>query len=527
MVVSAHPLASEVGLEILKKGGNAIDAAVAIQFALAVVYPGAGNIGGGGFLVYRSAQGAYATLDYREKAPLLAHRDMYLDSAAKVIKNLSINGHLAAGVPGTVDGMVEAWQKYGQMPWEQLLEPAILLAQNGWPLTEKEADKLNLVKEKLLSINLTVPHAFIKEKAWKAGDTIYNIDLAQTLIRIRDQKRAGFYTGETAILLLVEMEKGGGIISQEDLNAYKSTWREPIVFDYKDYKIITMAPPSSGGVALQQLFKIAENRPLASFQNTQSVHLLVEAEKRVYADRAEHLGDADFYPVPYDTLVSDHYLAKRMGDYDSKKASPSKQISAGEILKESPETTHYSIIDEEGNAVSMTTTLNGNFGSKVVVAGAGFLLNNEMDDFSIKPGSPNYYGVTGGQANAIAPQKRMLSSMTPTIVEKQGQLHMIVGSPGGSTIITTVFQVLLHVIEFEMGMQEAVDAGRFHHQWLPDTIMAEAHAISPRVRDSLTQMGHAISQPRSIGRVSAILVLPDGRLEGGADSRGDNTARGY
>ena len=528
MVVSAHPLASQIGLDILQKGGNAVDAAIAVQFALAVVYPSAGNIGGGGFMVYRSSEGGVLTLDYREAAPNAATRDMYLGENDIVIEGSSRKGHLASGVPGVVDGMVRAHEKLGTLSWEELVQPSIDLADNGFELTEKEANKLNGNQEDFVKYN-TISPEFVLNEEWKEGDIIYFKDLGKTLERIRDEGNSGFYSGETATLIVEEMQRGNGIMTMEDLATYRSVWREPIVGEYRGYKIISMPPPSSGGVALMQLLQSVEPYDLSEkkFHSPETIHLMTEAERRVYADRATHLGDPDFYSVPVIDLIDREYNNTRMSGFDPLEATPSEEVAAGEFIYESEETTHFSIVDKEGNAVSITTTINGGYGSKVFVAGAGFLLNNEMDDFSIKPGFPNMFGLVGGEANAIQPQKRMLSSMTPTIIEKDGELYMVVGSPGGSTIITSVFQTILNVIDFGMGMQEAVAASRFHHQWKPDIIMTEKAALDSAVIDALTQMGHSFYDRTSIGRVDAILILPDGTMEGGADPRGDDSALGY
>ena len=529
MVVSAHPEASKVGLEILKAGGNAVDAAIAVQFALAVVLPAAGNIGGGGFLVLRQSNGAVASLDFRETAPARASRDMYLDAQGNVIPKLSIEGHLAAGVPGTVDGMVKAHQKYGSLPWEKLLQPAVDLAARGFAITEKEASGLNYSQSRFQQFNDT-SSAFIRNIAWKAGDLLRQKDLGQTLRRIRDKGRAGFYEGETARLLVAEMEEGKGFISAEDLRRYGAKWREPITGAYKNYRVISMSPPSSGGIALLQLLRMVEPYPLNKYgwNNTKTVHLLTEAERRVYADRSEYLGDPDFFKVPATELLKPKYLTTRMQDFNPKAATPSTSIKPGNLTaREHEETTHFSVVDKDGNAVAVTTTLNGGYGNFVVVDGAGFLLNNEMDDFSAKPGVPNMFGLVGTAANAIAPGKRMLSSMTPTILEKDSKLFMVVGTPGGSTIITSVFQTILNVLEHNMGMQAAVNAKRVHAQWLPDEIRYEKDALSEKVLKRLRKMGHKTTESGSIGRVDAILVLPDGKLEGGADPRGDDTALGY
>lgn len=530
MVVTAHPLATKVGVEVLKKGGNAVDAAIAVQFALAVVFPGAGNIGGGGFLLIREKDGKLASLDFREKAPAAASQNMFLGETGEVIDKISTRGHLAAGVPGSVAGMVEAYTKYGTLSWEELLQPAIDLALNGFELTAKEASDLNGVQDDLKKYNTVLPENLINDK-WNEGDIIYYKDLGHTLERIRDNGRDGFYKGKTADDIVEEMQRGKGLITYEDLENYQAVWREPITSYYKDYKIISMAPPSSGGVALIQLLKSVEPYPLKSWgHNTpQSVHLLTEAERRVYADRAYFLGDPDFTKVPVRHLISDQYNDDRMSSFNPLKATPSSEVSAGEIRmhKEAEETTHFSIVDPFGNAVAVTTTINGWYGNTVVVAGSGFFLNNEMDDFSAKPGTPNMFGVIGGEANKIEPGKRMLSSMTPTIVEKDDRLLMVVGTPGGSTIITSVFQTILNVLEHGMSMQEAVNAPRFHSQWVPDVIVAEENAFDESTIKMLEDLGHTFRFRKAIGRVDAILVLNNGMYEGGADPRGDDYAEGF
>lgn len=528
MVVSGHPIASKAGIDIMKKGGNAVDASIAVQLALAVVYPRAGNIAGGGFMVYRSTAGIIDALDFREKAPAKASRDMYLDENGNPTK-LSLEGHLASGVPGTVDGLIEANKKYGKLPFEKLIEPAIILAEKGFLITQNEADRLNAGKAVFSKYN---DHsAFIKSTLWKQGDLLVQPELAWTLKLIQEHGREGFYGGPVADKIVAEMKAGNGIITLQDLKDYKSKWRTPVTADYKDYKIISMPPPSSGGIALGQLLKIVEPYPLRQwgFRDPRTVHLMVEAERRVYADRSQYLGDADFYDVPKDSLMDSRYLKYRMKDFDSTRASVSNSIYAGnfKLALEHFETTHLSVVDPEGNAVAVTTTLNGNFGNKVVVNGAGFFLNNEMDDFSVKPGVPNMFGLIGAEANAIEPGKRMLSSMTPTIVEKQGKLCMVVGSPGGSTIITSVFQVILDVVEWDMSMAKAVAATRFHSQWLPDEIMVETKSFDQELNATLTAKGHKIRDIKSIGLVDAILVDQNGRLEGGADPRGDDHAEGW
>ena len=525
MVVSGHPVASQVGLEIIKKGGNAVDAAIAVQFALAVVLPRAGNIGGGGFMVYRSTLGETYSLDFREAAPGKATRDMYIGEKGLVMEGLSTRGHLASGVPGVVDGMIKAYEQFGSLEWSELIEPSVKLAREGHKLTKKEAGGLNNNQEDFIKYNSVEPSAVLKDE-WAEGDVIIHEDLANTLSRIKDNGREGFYSGETARLIVAEMERGKGWITLEDLENYSAKWREPIIGEYREYKVISMGPPSSGGIALIQLLNNMESHDLATmkFHSAPTIHLMVESERRVYADRAAHLGDPDYYDVPITMLADLEYNQYRMSDFDPTKATLSDDIREGTTMSESEETTHFSIIDTEGNAVSITTTINGGYGSKVFVSGAGFLLNNEMDDFSIKPGHPNMFGLVGGEANAIEPQKRMLSSMTPTIIEKNDKLFMVVGTPGGATIITSVFQTIVNVIDFNMGMQEAVNAQRFHHQWKPDRIIYERNGIDSLVIEELTSMGHSFYGRRGIGRVDAILVLPDGTLEGGAETRGDDAA---
>lgn len=529
MVVSAHPLASEAGIEILQEGGNAIDAAVAVQFALAVVYPNAGNIGGGGFLVYRSSKGETAALDYRETAPGKAHRDMYLDESGNAITDKSLYGGLAAGVPGTVAGMVEAHRKYGKLSWDKLLAPAIKLAEDGFLLTDMQIDELNKNKDFFTKYN---PNgcAFVKVSQWKRGDTLIQPDLSKTLKLIAEKGNKGFYQGEVARMIVDEMKQSNGIITLDDLKNYKAVWRIPISADYKNYKVTSMPPPSSGGIALITLLKTIEKYPVSQwgFQKDSTVQLIVEAERRAYADRAEYLGDPDFIKVPQKELLEPNYIKRRMSNIEFSKATPSSEIKPiGLTTYESDQTTHYCIVDKDRNAVSITTTLNGSYGSKVVVDGAGFLLNNEMDDFSVKPGVPNLYGLVGGEANSIVPNKRMLSSMTPTILEKDGNLYMVVGTPGGSTIITSVFQAIINNIEYGFDAQKSVSAPRFHHQWLPDEIQAEDGAIADDTRKNLESKGYKIVARKPYGRVESIIVKTDGSLEGGADTRGDDAVAGY
>ena len=530
MVVSAKEEASQIGLAILKKGGNAFDAMIATELALAVAYPNAGNIGGGGFMVYRLGSGERGALDYREKAPAKAHRDMYLDKNGKVIADKSTLGALAVGVPGTIAGIFEVYEKFGSLPIGELIQPAIDLARNGVLITELQANSymnknVELIKQ---ANNYVTPF----ENGWKAGERFKYEELAQTLERIRDNGSYEFYNGETAKRIVSYVQELGGILSLDDLRNYRAQWRKPITFTYKDYIISSMPLPSSGGICLAQILKSVEPYNIGQYPHNgeQYIQLLVEAERRAYADRAYYMGDADFVKVPTQQLLSPDYLKERMSSFSWDKASKSTEIAHGKIVGyESDETTHYSIVDRFGNAVAVTTTLNTNYGSKVYVKGGGFFLNNQMDDFSIKPGEPNTYGLVGSEKNAIAPNKRMLSSMSPTIIEKDGKLFMVIGTPGGSTIITSVLQCFLNVAEYGMTMQQSVSKPRFHHQWLPDDVMYEPKGFAPEVIAHLKAKGY---KPREenfviIGKVDAILVQPDGTLEGGADPRGDDTAVGY
>jgi len=529
MVVSARIEASKIGADILKKGGNAYDAMIATQFALAVVYPIAGNIGGGGFMVYRNNDGTKGALDFREKAPIAASKNMYLDSLGNVIPTKSEFGALSVGIPGSVAGVFEVYEKFGTLPFKKLVQPAIDLARNGFRVTKKQAISLNSSSKAFEKANSYKTNL---QKEWKKGDLLTQEALAQTLERIRDFGKDGFYKGKTADLLVNYVAELGGIITHEDLEKYTAIWRNPITFQYKDYQITSMTLPASGGICLAQILKSIEPFPLDSIKHnsTQYIQLLTEAERRSYADRAHYLGDIDFVNAPIDSLINQKYIKQRMSSFSWKKATPSSEVSQGKILGyESNETTHYSIVDQFGNAVAVTTTLNTNYGSKVLVKGAGFFLNNEMDDFSSKPGVPNVYGLMGSIANEIAPEKRMLSSMTPTIVEKNGKLFMVVGTPGGSTIITSVLQNIINVVDYKMSMQESVNQPRFHHQWLPDEIKLEPNSFDEKTKKELASLGYSIVEKKStiIGRVDAILVLPNGKLEGGADKRGDDAAAGF
>ena len=534
MVVSASRLASDAGVNILKKGGNAIDAAVATGFTLAVTHPQAGNIGGGGFLVAHMAYGESFSLDFREMAPSMAHRDMYLDDSSNVVPGLSLYSHLAAGTPGSVDGLLRIWRDHGSgnISLRQLLLPAIQLAERGFSISYGFARVLNIFHDFFINDD-GAKAVFIKKNGepWRAGDKLVQRDLARTLKLISRKGRAGFYEGKTAQLIKREMAEGNGFITKDDLDNYRSVYRTVVTENFKDLDIVSMGPPSSGGVLLIQMLNMLEQYPLDTlgWNSSDYIHLLTEIERRAYADRAEHMGDPDFWEVPVSMLVSKEYAFERIQNISMEKATKSSVVKAGDPLAyESRETTHYSVIDKNGNAVSVTTTLNTGFGCGVLVEGAGFFLNNEMDDFSAKPGTPNIFELIGNEANAIQPYKRPLSSMTPTIVLKNGEPFLIIGTPGGSTIITTVMQIILNVAIHGMDIQEAVSVPRVHSQWLPDAIIVEQRSLSKDVEQNLINRGHTIRSYRwsTIGQANGIMIGENG-FYGGADPRGENATEGY
>ena len=527
MVVSAREEASRIGVEILKNGGNAFDAMMATELALAVSYPSAGNIGGGGFMVYRKSNGKTGALDYRERAPINSTRDMYLDQNNNIIEGLSMIGGLSVGVPGTIAGIFEAHEKFGTLTIEEIITPVIDLAKNGVIVTENQMNRINENRKYFQLVNKS---QILFDNNFQKNDSIKNPKLAATLEKIMINGKDEFYKGETAKTLVKFISENGGIITMEDLEVYEPVWRDPVVFNYDELKIISMSPPSSGGICINQIFKMVEPYNLKSYghNSTDYIKLLVEAERRSFADRSHFLGDPDFVSIPTEKLTNEDYLNNRMIDFSFKTPTDSDDIGYGNIeISESNETTHYSIVDQFGNAIAVTTTLNGTFGSKLYSDELGFFLNNEMDDFSSKPGYPNMYGLIGGEANKIEPKKRMLSSMTPTIVEKGGDLYMTLGTPGGSTIITSVVQTILNVHEFEMTMNEAVNSPRFHHQWKPDSIRIELDYFDKKVKEQLIKSGYKLNDKGAIGRVDGILVRADKMLEGGADKRGDDTAIGF
>lgn len=531
IVVSDDPIAAHVGVEILRQGGNAVDAAVAVAFTMAVTYPEAGNIGGGGFMVIRFADGTTKTIDFREKAPAAATKNMYLDEHGNFIPEKSTYGHLSVGVPGSVAGLLFALEKFGTMKRKDVLQPAITFAENGYRLTYEMAEKFKHNIPEFSKFPASMKQFTYNGVPYREGDIFKQPDLAATLRRIQKDGRDGFYSGETADMIVAEMKRGDGLISKEDLQNYQPALRDAVHGTYRGYEIISMGPPSSGGTALIQILNMLEGYDLrkAGWNSAREVHLLAETMRRVFADRAEFLGDADFVKIPLHWLLSKKYAEERRATIDSTMATPSSAISHGiPPAHESDETTHFSVVDKDGNCVSVTTTLNGLFGSKVVVEGAGFLLNNEMDDFSAKPGAPNMFGLVGGTANAIAPNKRMLSSMSPTIVLKEGKPFLVLGARGGSRIISTVAQVIVNVIDFRMNIQAAVDAPRIHMQWLPDTLYAEEFGLSRDTAEKLEAMGYHLDLHSYSAIVNAVLIdQQNGVLFGAPDARGFGAAEGY
>ena len=530
-VVSARKDASDIGVEIMKKGGNAFDAMIGVQLALSVSHPTAGNIAGGGFMVYKLKDGTDGTLDFRETAPVDSSEKMYQDENGNVIPGLSSIGGLAVGVPGTVSAIFEIHKKFGSLPIEELFQPSIELAEKGYLVTKYLEDELNEKRDDFIKLN---GKNSLYSKEYKSGDTIFNKMYANTLREIMNKGTDGFYKGKVAEDMIETISQSGGIMTMEDLSEYQSVWRDPVRFKYKGYDIISMSFPSSGGVILGQMMKAIENFDLSKIKHNspEYVQLLTEIERRAFADRSDLMGDPDFMRLPVYEFMDKEYVESRMKNFSWDQATPSSEIKPGEIIfNESYETTHFSIVDKEGNAVSVTTTLNNSFGSKVYVENSGFFLNNEMDDFSSKPGYPNFFGVIGSEANSIQPKKRMLSAMTPTIVLKNNKPHLILGSPGGPSIITSVFQTILNVVEYNMDVNKAVSSPRFHHQWYPDLIVMENEAYSDELNSILSKKNYLIVKlpieeetlgvyKRSdIGAVDAILINENGEVFGGADLR--------
>ena len=527
MVVSAKLDASKIGIEILKNGGNAFDAMIATDLALAVVYPNAGNLGGGGFMVYRLADGTKGSLDYREKAPLKSSKNMYLDENSNIVKGLSIKGGLSVAVPGTVAGLFEIHEKFGSLPFSQLIQPSIDLAEDGYIISKKQANTLNQFQNEIYELNDSIK---LFDSKFKEGDVFVNKSLSKTLKKIQSEGKDAFYDGELTSVMIDYLNKKGGILTYDDFKLYEPIWRDPLIFNYKDLKIISMGPPSSGGVVLGQILRTIEDIDLSKIKHnsTEYIQLLVEAEKLSFADRSKYLGDPDFNTIPISNLLNKNYLKDRFSDFKFENATKSSNIRPGSFFKESIETTHYSIVDKYGNAVSVTTTLNGNYGSKLISSELGFFFNNEMDDFSIKPGYPNMYGLVGGEINSIEPEKRMLSSMTPTIVEQNGKLSLILGSPGGPTIITSVLQTILNFYEYGFDIQKSVDLPRFHHIWLPDKIFYEDKIMTNKTKEELINKDYILNSTHGfIGRVDAIHVDNNNFFHSGADKRGDDASSAY
>ncbi|HEY0015918.1 MAG TPA: gamma-glutamyltransferase [Longimicrobium sp.] len=530
MVVTTDRVASEVGAEILHRGGNAVDAAVATHFALAVVNPEAGNIGGGGFMVVRMADGTTASLDFREAAPMAATADMFLDAAGNVTEK-SLIGHLASGVPGSVAGMWEAHRRFGSLPWAELVQPAVSLAE-GIMVHERLANSLRSNADKIGRFHATARVFMPNNRVLRVGDRLVQADLAQTFRRIAAEGADGFYRGRTAELVEAEMRRGNGLITRDDMARYRAVWRDPLRFDYRGHEVISMPPPSSGGVTMAEMLNILEGYDLRAmgYLSPEHVHVFAEAARRAYADRNAYLADPDFVPQPTARMMSDAYAAERRATIARDRATPSAQVAPGlgAPPREGTHTTHYSIVDERGNAVAVTTTINSLYGSLVTVEGAGFLLNNEMDDFTAKPGVPNQFGLVQGAANAVAPGKRMLSAMTPTIVlDPSGKVLFVTGTPGGATIITSIAQAISNVVDFRMDVATATSAPRLHHQHLPDTLRYERAGLSPATAARLRAMGHALAQREGFqGDVQSIMVLPNGVQSAVADPRRGGAAVG-
>lgn len=524
-VTSAHPLASMVGAAMMQDGGNAFDAAIATQLSLAVVFPGAGNIGGGGFMLARKVNGELIGIDYREAAPAKASRDMYLDEQGNPIDGKSTRGASASGIPGSIAGMIST-HAYAKLPFAKLIEPAIEFAEFGYVISEREAKGLNADRANFLKYS-SAPSAFTQKEVWKAGDTLIQPELAATLKRIQAKGLAGFYEGATAEYIVKEMQHSGGYVGLEDLKNYKPKFRKPLEFDYRGHHVISFAPPSSGGILIAQMMQMIApfNVEKMGLNTLASVNLMVESQRRAYADRAEHMGDPDYWKVPTKTLISNSYAQARMSDYKEGVAGSSKITVAGGA-HESEQTTHLSVIDKEGNMVAITTTLNDTYGNKTIVAGAGFLLNNEMDDFSVKPGVPNMYGALGGEANSIQPGKRMLSSMTPTLVTLKGKPYISIGTPGGTTIPNQVYEGLVNIIDHKMTIKQAIDATRFHHQWIPDVVALESD-FPEDIEAGLKNMGYKTIRRGKFGRMDGILISGDGKRMAAGDKRGDDSVAGY
>jgi gamma-glutamyltranspeptidase/glutathione hydrolase len=524
-VTSAHPLASMVGAAMMQDGGNAFDAAIATQLSLAVVFPGAGNIGGGGFMLARKVNGELIGIDYREAAPAKASRDMYLDEQGNPMDGKSTRGSSASGIPGSIAGMIST-HAYAKLAFAKLIEPAIEFAEFGYVISEREAKGLNADRENFLKFS-SAPSAFTKKEVWKAGDTLIQPELAATLKLIQAKGLAGFYEGATAEYIVKEMQHSGGYVSVEDLKNYRPKFRKPIEFDYRGHHVISFAPPSSGGILIAQMMQMIApyNVEKMGLNTLASVNFMVESQRRAYADRAEHMGDPDYWKVPTKTLISNSYAQARMNDYKEGVAGSSKITVAGGA-QESEQTTHLSVIDKEGNMVAITTTLNDTYGNKTIVAGAGFLLNNEMDDFSIKPGVPNMYGALGGEANSIQPGKRMLSSMTPTLVTLKGKPYISIGTPGGTTIPNQVYEGLVNIIDHKMTIKQAIDATRFHHQWIPDIVALESD-FPEDIETGLKNMGYKTIKRGKFGRMDGILISADGKRMAAGDKRGDDSVAGY